>query len=293
MDKKGETITREPGSLNGYDFVIDGCEGCEIRLLDRTAQIQLDYCKDCKILIGPVGGSVFARNCERCVILGVCQQLRTRECVDCDLLLQIPGHPIIETSRDIRFGPLPSTLYPELLAQMQEAGLKIEKNEWNKVYDFSPDNPPGCVHFTLLSDEEAALVLQKFPARPGEMPEVDVCAEGVEATDAIDKGSEAIEQDIATESSEVKVTSKQTLKFYIGLCRALLEGRPEKDGRPALPPKSLVTLSGVGSAVVLTVQVAARLERDGAIKIKSVSTSFVTEGRSQASKISIVICRTA
>lgn len=39
-----------------------------------------DFCKDCRIVSGPVASSVFIRNCEDCVIVIACQQLRLRDC---------------------------------------------------------------------------------------------------------------------------------------------------------------------------------------------------------------------
>merc|ERR1719313_5915 len=207
---------------------MDGCENCEIRLMDRMAQVQVDYCKDSKILIGPVPGSIFIRNCERCTIIAACQQLRTRECVDCDLVLLIPGHPIIETSRDIRFGPMPEDFYPELKAQMEEAKLSIPKNDWNNIYDFSKENPPNCVHWTLQSSEDTSKVLATFPARPGPS----------KPTGAGD----------SKDSREVRVTTKKGSQFYANLCRAYLAGKPAEGERPALEATSGVVLCGAGAA---------------------------------------------
>ena len=39
-----------------------------------------DYCKDCHIVTGPVASSVFIRNCQDCVVVVACQQLRLRDC---------------------------------------------------------------------------------------------------------------------------------------------------------------------------------------------------------------------
>lgn len=267
MNRKGETITREPGSLKGYDFVIDGCENCEIRLLDHTAQIQVDYCKDSKIIIGPVNGSVFVRNCERCVIFCTCQQLRTRECVDCDFILLIPGHPIIETSRDIRFGALPRDFYPELEAQMKEATLTIDRNDWDKCYNFSPENPPGCTHFTLLSPEDTTKVISAFPASPGAANIAEVNQVSIDAPKA------DVKKDIA-ELREVRVTAKGGPQFHANLCRSYLCGKPAADDKPALEPSLHVVLAGAGSAVGTTAHAALLLEKEGVARINSISTGL-------------------
>ncbi len=102
-----------------------GRPNCEVRLLDHTTQIQIDNCQNCRILVGPVMGSVFFRDCQDCTLLVACQQLRTRDCKNCGLFLLIPGHPIVETSARLRFGPLPKETYAEMEGQMAESGLKL------------------------------------------------------------------------------------------------------------------------------------------------------------------------
>jgi hypothetical protein len=41
-------------------------------------QVAVDYCKNTRMFIGPVEGSIFIRNCENCVITVACRQFRTR-----------------------------------------------------------------------------------------------------------------------------------------------------------------------------------------------------------------------
>jgi len=38
-DKTGETLIKEPGQLNGYDFMIKGLKDCTVCIFDRTAQV--------------------------------------------------------------------------------------------------------------------------------------------------------------------------------------------------------------------------------------------------------------
>eukprot|EP00414_Alexandrium_minutum_P007187 CAMPEP_0113825636 /NCGR_PEP_ID=MMETSP0328-20130328/3848_1 /TAXON_ID=39455 /ORGANISM="Alexandrium minutum" /LENGTH=147 /DNA_ID=CAMNT_0000793589 /DNA_START=102 /DNA_END=542 /DNA_ORIENTATION=- /assembly_acc=CAM_ASM_000350 len=123
MDRKGESLSKQSGQIDGLDFLIDGCEDCEIVLLDHIAQIFVDYCKRCTIVIGAVATSAFLRNCENCRFKVACGQLRTRDCVDCDLLVQVPGQPIIETSRGMRFGPILAA-YEGFEGHLAAAGLR-------------------------------------------------------------------------------------------------------------------------------------------------------------------------
>ena len=51
-------------------------------------------------------GPLFIRNSENVTVKACVQQLRTRECTDCTFFLRLPGDPIIEMSKGMRFAPL-------------------------------------------------------------------------------------------------------------------------------------------------------------------------------------------
>lgn len=149
---------RSAGEIDGLDFVLDGCEDCDIVLADHTSQILVDYCKRCTLVLGPTASSVFLRNCEGCRVKAACGQLRVRDCSNCDFLVLVPGQPIIETSKDLRFGPL-LHFYDGFEAHMEAAGLTRSLANmacrWTAIYDFSPKDPPGVVHWTCLDRREA------------------------------------------------------------------------------------------------------------------------------------------
>lgn len=146
-----------------------------LSLTDHIAQIFVDYCKRCTIVAGAVATAAFFRNCEFCRFKVACGQLRTRDCVNCDVLVQVPGQPIIETSQGMRFGPL-LTAYPGFEGHLEAAGLRSRfegqqgKCRWTSVYDFSPGDPPGGGHWSCLSRAEAESVSASFPATPHDVP---------------------------------------------------------------------------------------------------------------------------
>lgn len=41
-------------SVNGQQFIIEDCEDCDIFICDYSANVQIDYCKNCRIFVGPV-----------------------------------------------------------------------------------------------------------------------------------------------------------------------------------------------------------------------------------------------
>jgi hypothetical protein len=41
------------GKIRGQGFILDGCKNCDIYLLDHLAQVTIDECVDCRIIMGP------------------------------------------------------------------------------------------------------------------------------------------------------------------------------------------------------------------------------------------------
>jgi hypothetical protein len=55
-----QVCIKEPGQINGQMFIIEDCEDCDIYVCDYTAQVQIDFCKNCRIFVGPSESSVSA-----------------------------------------------------------------------------------------------------------------------------------------------------------------------------------------------------------------------------------------
>ena len=71
-----QMLVKVPGDINGIDFMIKDLENCTVMLLDHTAQIQVDRCKNTKFFIGPVKASLFIRNCDSCEVTVCCSQYK-------------------------------------------------------------------------------------------------------------------------------------------------------------------------------------------------------------------------
>lgn len=128
---QNETVVRAPGQLQGQQFVMDGCDNCDIFLLDHSAQVMVDYCTNCRIFIAPCESSVFLRNCTGCKFVIACQQLRTRDCEDNDVLLFCQTQPSIETTTKLRLGCFQAA-YFALGGQFADAKLSVWNNEWSR-----------------------------------------------------------------------------------------------------------------------------------------------------------------
>ncbi|GAB6032776.1 Protein Xrp2, variant 3 [Chamberlinius hualienensis] len=134
---KGEKIIKKPGSIEGEQFIIQNCEECEISVLDYTNSVTIDDCVNCKIILGPIKGSVFIRNCKDSNFIISCQQFRIRDCWNLNVFLSVATQPIIEASTKIKIGCYRFS-YADLEDQFIKAGLSSFNNSWYDICDFTP-----------------------------------------------------------------------------------------------------------------------------------------------------------
>ena len=76
--------------------------------------------------------SVFMRDCNNCVLVASCGQLRLRDCVKVDMFLCVNSQPIIEASSGVVVGCLQYS-YHALPAHMESAGVTPWNNYWSQV----------------------------------------------------------------------------------------------------------------------------------------------------------------
>ena len=135
-----ERIIVRPGDCHGGVISLEFLDGCEVLILDWSSQVTIDACNACRILIGPVDGSIMVRESVSMHISAVCRQLRCRDCSDCVLRLFTLG-PVIESSQRMTFGPW-NAAYPQLSRQFSAARLDpAAENLWHTVHDFNdPEN---------------------------------------------------------------------------------------------------------------------------------------------------------
>jgi hypothetical protein len=160
-DREGETIVRRPGDIAGWDMNLEGCKGCTILVFDRIGALTGDDCEDCTIIIGPCSTSVFVRKFKRCTIVVACQQFRTRQLEDCTILMYTQSRPVVESSRNLRFGCHPLA-YAQLPEQMAFAGLSPLCNPWSAIHDFTP----SPLSYSLLTEAEEQAAAAKVRALP-------------------------------------------------------------------------------------------------------------------------------
>lgn len=135
-NRENEVIVRAPGTLN-QQFCIENCRGCTFYLLDITDCISIDDCDDCTFVIGPCESAVRIGTTTNSRFIVSCQQFRTRDCKDLDVMIHIhAGQPIIESSTKIRFGAFDYN-YFGLEGHFGEAGMEPWNSEWSNIHDFN------------------------------------------------------------------------------------------------------------------------------------------------------------
>jgi protein XRP2 len=144
-DRRSERLVVQPGELNGGCCELSDLVDCEVLVLDWTQQVTIDGCHGCRVLLGPVDGSLMLRECSGVRLSAVCRQLRTRDCDECVLRL-FTLKPIIESSTRMSFGPW-NAAYPKLAVHLAKANIDPEafRCKWFAVHDFNePELAPGA-----------------------------------------------------------------------------------------------------------------------------------------------------
>lgn len=158
-----QKLVKMPGDINGIDFMIKDLDNCQVYILDYTAQIQVDRCKNTKFFIGPVKASIFFRDCQNCEITVSCSQFRCRNLTDTTIKLYTPNDPIIESSTDLMFAPY-NYKYSLLESHSEQAAitgtftdednkLQTKSNKWNQVFDFTK-REDGQLNYKLMEPSQ-------------------------------------------------------------------------------------------------------------------------------------------
>ena len=155
-DKQNETIYRHYGDLNGADFKLRKNIKCEIFILDWSKGMYIDDCEDCKIVVGPIDGSVFIRGSKNCEFSIIARQVRFRNCENLKAFTYCPSDPAVESSFNIYFAPF-NAFFPHLKELFVKGEFKKEeKNHIDTPYDFTPGEElgGGAQHYLKLPEEE-------------------------------------------------------------------------------------------------------------------------------------------
>ena len=63
----------------------------------------VDDCENCKIIVGPIEGSIMVRTSKNCEISVIARQIRFRDCENIKCFAYCPSDPAVESSFNIFF----------------------------------------------------------------------------------------------------------------------------------------------------------------------------------------------
>ena len=64
---------KHPDTGKGMDFNIRFCKQSKLYVHDQVAEVKIDQCQDCEIVVGPTMSSVFVRDCENSKFIITCK----------------------------------------------------------------------------------------------------------------------------------------------------------------------------------------------------------------------------
>mmetsp|Transcript_962 Transcript_962/g.1496 ORF Transcript_962/g.1496 Transcript_962/m.1496 type:complete len:420 (-) Transcript_962:637-1896(-) len=171
-----EVLEKVPETINGENFSLENLTNCKVYLMDYSAQVSINNCKNSKIFIGPVTGACFVRNCTGCVFSIATQQIRIKDSNESTVFLYSRSNPIIENSHNIRFASY-NFAYPKQEEHFKKANLDPSQNNWNNITDISGDSK-GYSFLIASNFYEEVKEIPGLP--PSENPVVSLESEKIE-----------------------------------------------------------------------------------------------------------------
>ena len=170
--QENQTIYKHYSEVAGANFKIRRNKNCTIYVLDYSSGMFIDDCENCKIITGPIDGSIMIRTSKNCSISTIARQLRFRDCENIKCFTYCPTDPAVESSFNIFFAPF-NSFFPHLKELFQNANFnQNESNHINSPYDFTPDKDlgNGAKHFLMLPENE--FVIEKIQDGNGKIEEM-------------------------------------------------------------------------------------------------------------------------
>lgn len=126
------TVARSSATLEGSTVKIHRCHDAFIYLLSPLRSVSIEKCQRSTIVLGAVELSVDLVRCEQTTIIAVCRRFTTVGSKLCAVHVLTPNRPLVfGGSESLMFGPY-HTHYPKLEEHMEEVGLGIQPNLWDK-----------------------------------------------------------------------------------------------------------------------------------------------------------------
>lgn len=136
VGKKNEILTMNSDEILKKDIELSKLENCTIRLYGNPSTLHITDIKNCKIFSGPVSTSVFVENCDDCIFVFPCQQLRVHSTHNSNFYIHVTSRAIIEDTDSVQFAPF-NWKYNDINKHFEISGLDTCRNNWDTVDDFN------------------------------------------------------------------------------------------------------------------------------------------------------------
>ena len=77
VDCRNTTLLKEDSEIHQKDVSLARLTDCTIKLFGAPSTVHMKNLKNCKVFCGPVSSSIFVSDCQNCLFVIACQQLRT------------------------------------------------------------------------------------------------------------------------------------------------------------------------------------------------------------------------
>jgi hypothetical protein len=134
--QEGAHCAKVTGEINGHDYAITDVSDCTIYLLDLIGALYIKRAKRCRIVTGPIRGSVHITGLEDCSISLAARQIRMHTSTSVNLHVFCASDPIIEHCNGIGIGPYVVS-YPSIEQHTAQAGLDTLQDRRTQVQDFN------------------------------------------------------------------------------------------------------------------------------------------------------------
>ncbi|XP_028131484.1 tubulin-specific chaperone C [Diabrotica virgifera virgifera] len=136
FNKCNEHLALDNSELLKKDVSIEKLDSCTVSLQGSPSTLHLNYLRNCRIFSGPVSTSIFAENCENCILVIACQQLRLHNSKNTDIYLYVTSRAIMEDCKDINVAPY-NWKYEGIESDFESASFDTAVNNWTCIDDFN------------------------------------------------------------------------------------------------------------------------------------------------------------
>uniref|UniRef100_A0A9J8C727 TBCC domain-containing protein 1 n=1 Tax=Cyprinus carpio carpio TaxID=630221 RepID=A0A9J8C727_CYPCA len=151
-----QMLAKDSEKLNNANIKLHRCSEAFIYLLSPLRSVTLDKCRNCTLILGPVGTSVHIQSCENVRVVCVAGRLTIGGSSHCTIHAFTPTRPLLLPGNvSLTLGPF-HTHYPTLEDHMASVGLAVAPNLLDLPLQFGAEAPsefyPLVIPFKMVEE---------------------------------------------------------------------------------------------------------------------------------------------